>query len=264
MQELQIGSGDKQGCDISGTEAKFLESVGEDIRYQSYLDRRRHLWDSSRVIRPRYRHEAAGIAGFIQQLAVSYVCNGYFFYVLGRVPAGKDPAKVDAKLLERYGIHMSKWSRARRKRAGKASIQYLRHGERFLLLATHGEHPFFAEEGNSIRDCRRVPIKVFGYAVSSKRGHAHVRIDLEEFRRLKARVLELAVHRNAKSLTDFFWSLPFEPYAPVRRQLLQLLRLADRKRSQAGYEQLPWDILRFRRRIVRPFGEVRLGSQDAA
>lgn len=210
-----------------------------------------------------YRWEASTSAGFIQQLAVSYISNGYFFYVLGRVPAGKDATKIDAKLLERYGIAVSKWSRARRKRAGRASIQYLRHGDRFILLATHGEHPFFAEEGESVRDCRRVPIKVFGYAVSYKRGHAHVRIELEEFRRLKARVLELAVHRNAKSLADFFWSLPFEPYAPVRRQLLQLLGGANQKRRTAGYSALTHEVLRLRRRIVSPFVLPRCTQQTA-
>jgi hypothetical protein len=214
-------------------------------------------------VRHSYKWIATSPAGFIQQLAVSYVANRYFFYVLGRVPAGKDATKVDAKLLERYGIAVSKWSRARRKRAGVASVQYLRHGGRFILLATPGEHPFFAEEGESVRDCRRVPIKVFGYAVSSKNGHAHVRIEIEEFRRLKARVLELAVHRNAKSLADFFWSLPFEPYAPVRRQLLQLVKAANTRRRQAGFEELPWSVLRFRRTITRPFDDSSSSSRSA-
>jgi hypothetical protein len=204
-------------------------------------------------VRHGYNWIASNPTGFIQQLAVSYVAQGYFFYVLGRVPAGKDATKIDTKLLERYGIAVSKWSRARRKRAGIASIQYLRHEARFILLATHGEHPFFAEEGECIRDCRRVPIKVYGYAVSSKNGHAHVRIELGEFRRLKARVLELAVHRNAKSLADLFWSLPFEPYAPVRRQLLQLVKMCNIRRRQAGFDELPWSALRFRRTITRPF-----------
>ena len=59
-----------------------------------------------------YRTDAHSLPGFIQQLAVSYVGNGYFFYVLGRVPDGKDPRAVDAKLVARYGIDVSKWARA--------------------------------------------------------------------------------------------------------------------------------------------------------
>src|SRR5262245_15327111 len=76
------------------------------------------------------RYAAATLEGFIQQLAVAYVKNGYYFYVTGRVPDGKDPVAIDRKLIDRYGAGISKWARARRKRAGLANIQYLRF-ERF-------------------------------------------------------------------------------------------------------------------------------------
>jgi len=39
----------------------------------------------------KYRCEATSVTGFIQQLAVGYVRHGYFFYVVGQVPEGKDP-----------------------------------------------------------------------------------------------------------------------------------------------------------------------------
>ena len=35
--------------------------------------------------------EAQSLSGFIQQLAVSYVAKGYWFYVTGQVPDHKDP-----------------------------------------------------------------------------------------------------------------------------------------------------------------------------
>ena len=38
-----------------------------------------------------YRCEANSLAGFIQQLAVCYLKNRYFFYVMGCVREGKDP-----------------------------------------------------------------------------------------------------------------------------------------------------------------------------
>lgn len=199
------------------------------------------------------RCEASSVAGFIQQLAVSYVTHGYIFYVLGRIPDGKNPRAVDEKLIGRYGVQISKWARARRKRAGGANVQYLRHGQVFVLLATHGQHPFFADEGDRVRDLRRVPLKAFGYAVSFRRGHAHVRIEREEFKRLKAYFLEVAVHRRAESIAAELARLPFEPYAPVRRQLLELLRLVNRARREAGYEPVPVECLRLKRRIVRPF-----------
>src|SRR5437868_5921856 len=97
-----------------------------------------------------YRCEAGSLAGFIQQLTSRYVASGYVFYVVGRVPAGKDPRRVDAKLIARYGVDCSKFTRARRKRAGRANVHYLRYRDVFVLLATHGEHPFFEGEAGQI------------------------------------------------------------------------------------------------------------------
>src|ERR1051326_2786433 len=115
-----------------------------------------------------YRCEAASEAGFVQQL-VLYLTQGYWFYVSGHVPERKDPRAVDAKLIERYGIDISKWARARRKRAGHANMQYLRYEQFFVLLATHGEHCFFLEEKN-FRDVRRDSISFAGYSIGFKKG----------------------------------------------------------------------------------------------
>ena len=200
-----------------------------------------------------YRAEAHSLPGFIQQLAVSYVANGYFFYVLGRVPDGKDPRAVDAKLIARYGIDCSKWTRARRKVAGRANLHYIRFRQVFVLLATHGEHPFFAEEGEQIRDLRRVPLKVEGYSVAFRGGRVSVRIERDEYRGLKAYFHGLALRRPVETLADELASLPFEPYAPVRRQMLGLLGTVNRARRAAGRDVVPLTCLRLRRRIVPVF-----------
>jgi hypothetical protein len=47
----------------------------------------------------QYRCETTSIAGFVQQVAVSYVANGYWFYVAGCVPQGKDRRALDAKII---------------------------------------------------------------------------------------------------------------------------------------------------------------------
>ena len=200
-----------------------------------------------------YHPEATSVEGFIQQLAVSYIGKGYFFYVRGLIPEGKDPRAVDEKLIERYEIGLSKWARARRKHAGLANMQYLRFERFFVLLATHGRHRFFEEEKNSIRDARRNPVRFSGYAVSYRAGHPHVRIEEEEYRNLKAYFLELCIHRSVDALTREFSRLPFEPYAPIRRQLLRILRAVNRTRLAAGYEPVPKSCLRLKRRIYRPF-----------
>jgi len=90
----------------------------------------------------------------VQQLAVSYLKNRYWFYVPGEVPVGKDPRAVDEKLVTKYEVSLSKWAKARRKKRGLAKVQYLRFERTFLLLATTGEHPFFEEEASNILDAR--------------------------------------------------------------------------------------------------------------
>lgn len=196
-----------------------------------------------------YRCEAASLAGFIQQLAARYVASGYFFYVVGRVPAGKEPSRVDAKLLARYGVDCSKFARARRKRAGKANVHYLRFRDVFVLLATHGEHPFFESEAGQVRDVRRVPLKVEGYAVAFRGGRVSVRVERGEYRALRAYFAAAAVRRSAEALAEELGALPYEPYAPVRRQMLGLLALVNRTRKAAGLGEVPLSCLRLRRRI---------------
>ena len=208
-----------------------------------------------------YRSEALTLSGFVQQVAVSYVTNGYFFYVLGRVPPKKDPATIDAKLVERYGIDCSKFTRYRRKQAGRANLQYIRFRDTFVLLATHGEHPFFSEEASQVRDLRRVPLKVEGYSISCKQGRAVVRIEREEYLTLKAYFLSLAVHRSAQTLGEEFAAVPYEPYAAVRGQLLCIWRAVNRARKLAGFELVPKACVPAERRIYRPFGSLADGQR---
>ncbi len=201
------------------------------------------------------RFEAASLEGFVQQLAVSCVGKGYVHYVTGRVPEHKDPRAIDRKFAGKYRLGMSKWSRYRRKRGGLANLRYLRFERYFVLIATCGVHDFFEHEAAGIRDCRRVPIKFGGYAISSKNGRVHVRIEREQYNLLKAYFLDLAVRRKAATLERMVAGLPFEPYAPVRRQLLNLVRAMNKARKAAGFEPLSFSCVRMKRRIVRPFND---------
>jgi hypothetical protein len=219
-----------------------------------------------------YRCEATSVAGFVQQLACAYLPHGYWFYVTGRIPSAKDPQRVDEKLIDKYGIGLSRQSRARRKQVGIANIHYLRYERFFVLLATHGHHPFYDDEEKNIRDVRRVPIKFAGYSISCKRGgykrktcpqgqavpddkwRARVQIGQQNHRTLKAYFLDVASRRSIDRLAKQFYCLPFEPYAPVRQQLLNLVRLVNVQRRTAGLEPVGYDVLRYRRNIVCPFG----------
>jgi hypothetical protein len=200
-----------------------------------------------------YRCEATSVAGFIQQLAVGYVRNRYVFYVMGQVREGRDPRVVDAKIIEKYGINVSKAERHRRKAAGRANMQYLRLGRTYLILATHGRGRFFDDEGRAIRDARRVPIKCAGYAVGYRGEKVRVRIEEGTFRRLAAYFLDVAARRPASALAAELRALPFEPYAPVRYQLFGLLNRINLLRKAAGLAAVPDSAVRTRRRICRPF-----------
>ena len=117
-----------------------------------------------------YRYEATSVAGFVQMLVSNLLPHGYWFYVTGRVPEGKSPESIDRKILSKYGIEISRQQRSRNKLKGGANLHYLRHGNFFIVVGTHGKHPFFEQEAKSIRDIRRVPLQFQGYSISVKRG----------------------------------------------------------------------------------------------
>ena len=199
-----------------------------------------------------YRYVATSQAGFIQQLACRYIATGYWFYVTGKIPKRKQPEAVDAKILATYDIPMSKFQRARRKKAGQASIQYLRHARFFIIVATHGQHFFFEDHGKAVRDCRQEPIKFFNYAIGYRGGHASVRISRPKMRELRAYFDEIATQRSEAALLAEIDALPFARYAPVRSQLLILWRSVNHRRKTAGLAPLPPE-LSLGRQPVKPF-----------
>ena len=211
----------------------------------------------SRVEERVYRCEASSVSGFVQQLAVAYVRNGYWFYVTCRIPGTKDPEKIDRKLIERYDIGLPRTTVSRRKKDGRANVQYLRYRNTFILIATNGAHRFFEEEPG-IKDIRRIPLRVFGYSIGYRKGadgkfHASVRIDEREWKKHKVELLRNWHQSNPSRLGERFRTLPFEPYAPVRNQILGTYRAINRRRKVAGLEEVPFSSLRMQRKPVKPF-----------
>lgn len=212
-----------------------------------------------------YRAVTTSVEGFVQQIACCYLRHGYWFYVQGRIPDGKCAATIDQKLIAKYGIAVSESTRARRKKAGRSNLQYIRHESTFVILATKGQHNFFQEEANLIRDIRRVPIRYAGYSISYRPGgrkkdgshddkwHSHVAIDRQHYLGLRAQFDERATRDSSNKLALALYQLPIAPYAPVRRQLLLLLRRVNRVRKSAGRQKIPADVLPLRRRVVSPF-----------
>ncbi len=216
----------------------------------------------------QYRAVTTSVEGFVQQIACCYLRHGYWFYVSGFVPHGKDPTEVDRKLISKYNIGVSESTRARRKKVGRANLQYIRHDSTFLILATKGEHRFFEDEANLIRDFRRVPFRYAGYSLSYRPGgrkrdgsrddkwHSHVEIERRQYLELRAWFSERALWESPERIVQGFRNLPIAVYAPVRRQLLMMLRDVNRVRKVAGKPEVSSELLPLRRRVVRPFGQL--------
>jgi len=204
-----------------------------------------------------YRCEAASVEGFVQHLACNLVNKGYWLYVTGHIPERKDPAVVDRKLVDLYGLELSKWARARRKAKGKANVAYLRFGRFFVLLVTQGEHPLFDREA-FVRDVRREPIHFHGYCIGCGKGsdgryHASVKIHPEAFSEMLEFYRSIALQRTASALAKNLSQIRYVPYARIRRQLLRVLREVNDQRRQAGLEAVPTSALRLSRQIVKVF-----------
>lgn len=218
-----------------------------------------------------YKYEVTSITGFLQRVATHLLPKGYYFFVQGTVPEHKDPGALDAKLLAKYDVIKTEGARRWRKQQELGNVQYVRFERSWILLATHGDHPIREGEGVNIKDVRRMPIRIGDYTVTVKRGNylkklavdnkptpdgrwrVRVLIAREPYRELCAYFLSISCHCNAETLIEELFSLPYEPYAPVRKQLLKLLRLINAKRQAAGYSKLPPTCLRFKRKIVRVF-----------
>lgn len=202
----------------------------------------------------------------------AYLRHGYYWYVTGTIPERKDPHEVDQKLIEKYGIDVTAWERSHRKKRGLANAQYLRLDRWFILLATEGHHTLKAPaskggEKEQLRDCRRHPIRFQGYSISYRRAgvtpkgspgpkwHAHVRIDAPTFEGVKAHFLSIACHRSAENLARELAGIRFARYAPIRRQLLTLLRKVNDARARIGFEPLPHSVLALRREPVKVYRE---------
>jgi hypothetical protein len=112
-----------------------------------------------------------------------------------------------------------------------------------VILATHGKHRFFADEAKRVQDVRRVPIKHGGYSVGYwqgfDEGHVSVWIEANQFRELKDSLLKRALGTSVEDLVGEFRAFSFLPFAPVRQQILSLVRAVNRARKLAGLECVP-------------------------
>jgi hypothetical protein len=193
------------------------------------------------------RHECESMASFIRHVAVNHVSRGYFFYVVGRIPFEKEPAKTDRKIMSQYDIGGSKWANHRARKRGEATVKYFRCNRVFVILATHGEHPFFKEE-HHVKDFRREPLSVGGYRIAvrgrpGRRRRVSVAIAADRFRALLDFFRKAALREEAREIQRSLASLRLEPYAPVQRQAFAIVKEINRVRCISGLEPVSFSAL---------------------
>ena len=83
-----------------------------------------------------------------------------------------------------------------------------------------------------------------------------VQIARSTFRDMKAEFVELAGRRRADFLAERFFNIEYEPYAPIRQQLLKILFHVNQLRKKRGLNRISPKVIRFRRKVVKPFDIV--------
>lgn len=230
-------------------------------------------------MKKQYRYVATSRAGFIKQL-VLYARHGYIYYVKGHVRDGLDSERVDKKILDLYDVRKTDAQRYWKKQQGIANFQYLRFERNWVLMVTPGERPeqFTEREKNNVRNLEREdePLIVEGYSIRRVMGEyirnrdkpegvkgplrdtkkrVRVQISQAAFRNLTARFLTHARKRSEEWYRMQFYHCGFEPYAPVRKQLLDLLRMVNDARAPHRLPKIKPDCIRYRMNPVKVFEE---------
>lgn len=222
-----------------------------------------------------YRCEATSLEGFVQQLAVAYIARGrYFYHVSGKVPDRLTPHQHDERMIEKYDVAHSKWSRYRRKKRkgpdGRplANVQYLRYREFWVLLCTDGYHKFFTEHqkyderdnvvGQEFSDVRKTALKYGGYSIGYAGESLSVRLASQAYRELKSYYLGQA-RQSVSSLEWEFSHFPYPAWGGVLKQEFAMLKGVNATRKAARLPPVSTACICTKRNSVKPFGAPRNG-----
>jgi hypothetical protein len=174
-----------------------------------------------------------------QYVACNSLPKGYYFYTTAWIPDGKDPLLIDAKLILKYGTWRDKAKAYRLRKAGHATVKYVRLGRLCLLLATRGESPFFQCE--AWKDARTEPIKFGGYSIGvTPTGKVSVRLHREAQKRFQKFLLIWGHKRPREWWEKWIWRFPFLPFAGVRDNLFALIRFLNANRKSFRQPPIDW------------------------
>lgn len=175
--------------------------------------------------------EARTLGDFLRRIAIDYVRHGWFRYAVRTIPPEKDTLAIDAKMKATYGVTSCRTTRMRCRKKGIASVQYLRFGHTFVLLATEGYQDSL--DRITTRDIRESPLHFGGYSVGLARGTVVVEVERKVWQVTEAQLHNLSLI-GKEPLEKALSSLPFYRFPGVVRQKLKLFQAINLKRKAAG------------------------------
>lgn len=198
-----------------------------------------------------YRYLVKSHRHLAQYVACNLMPKGYYFYTSFLIPQHKDPVLTDAKLTLMYDTMLTKSQTARRKKANRCSVKYVRCGRLCFLFATHGKGLFFEREKN-IRDARSAPVGFGPYSIGVNRGTGKTTCHLHRnvLNRLKRFILEWATRREVSWWERWFHRWPFPAFKGVRDQLFTLLRFLNACRKDFRLPVVDWKACDIRKTIT--------------
>ncbi len=203
---------------------------------------------------------ASSPLAFINQLAYAYIDYGYRFYVTGVVPKRLTPSELDARLIEKFGLDITRDQRSRQRACGDGSIHYLRYERFWVLISTPAKNgnPFFIQNtepktGQRLwQDVWKRAITFHGYAIRAPAGELLIQMDRHEFKRLKNELLELAKFVSAERLTTFIrQQFRYEQYPSVQEQLYRLVETLNQRLKRSGLGRIEFSQLKRGRKVAR-------------
>lgn len=179
------------------------------------------------------KHAVPTLGFFLRRIAIDYMRYGYYRWALRFIPPERDPQKLDAKLIDAYGVTACRTTRMRQRRQGLAVVQYVRWEHTFVLLATEGTHEQFGRLRSY--DAREAPLHIGAYTIGY-RASSHVVV--VQVRQQVWLALSKRIHLHALSdraaMEMRINSLPFYRFPGVTGQLRDLVKAINQRRRVAG------------------------------
>jgi len=176
--------------------------------------------------------EAPTLGDFLYRIALGGFHFRYFRYAVRSIPEGKDLQPLDRKLMDTYGVTSCRMRRLRQRRAGHASVQYVRYRSTFILMATEGAHATFSRIRSF--DVRVAPLHIGShYTIGCSGDRVSVRIARSTWKKVEAYHVACAL-REHEVVEAKLRGLSFYRFPGVVAQIKQLTAAINQRRKQAG------------------------------